>query len=741
MHPQNLTYLISFNVLEIPARTLAEGDSISIGAGANNVVSIIDKELAREHAIFSVVDGVISLKNLAEIGQTIYAGEPLLKGKNYILDDADTIKLGKLRVTIQINPTVANPSHITDIVSPQEIKKKAQPQPVLRTKNLPASNMETTGTMELSQYGAHDLLPIENTPNNEQLILQKEQDHSVDGLIKSILNNPDPTPEKLAKLKPIDATKNHRKIGLQNKIMAPPLYWRIYACLVEISLVYALYYYFLPTLNLPLERWLITLQNTAQGQLPMLDKVLQTSWWQTTFCVFSIYVLLQIITNLIFANSIALKLLTQQPFATFLKSRVQAVLKAILNSLTLPFLIFHLPLLLRRRPFSEWVTKVHLERKIGTQIFLIQAIILPLIMCISFNLGILLTAQQSTQFSADKVNPNNGETQVSEHKTHSAYFAFNLENNPNQILTIIPSIELGQQPPQFSSDFYHTINNTHMRLSLLPPLDFINLLALAKTGNPLFWFFYPNLAKCIEENKIYQDQDTQNELKKLFKSAFPLNIKTFPQILLSNGPFTWGLLKFREEFMHNLKLDYLPKARFITLGQKNFLQLTPAKRKSDKWAHFMPLDFSQMPIYAIAYNSASKAFANKVLFSFLGKGQWNWQKRRENSAQTTAEFANIPTTQYDAFTIIDLFNSLGDLVEINQKIGTKIYNYYYYLSKKTLQKDQASMRPHIENALAQAINFLTQLNNQTANPIIVTLKARLAELQQVLQTDQLIFFE
>ena len=96
MSDEKVSYIISFSHKEIPPRNITEGDSLDVGSGALNVVKVEDLGLAQEHCVFTLKDGVLSIKNLAGDDQTIYEGEALLKGKNYILDDGEEVKLANL---------------------------------------------------------------------------------------------------------------------------------------------------------------------------------------------------------------------------------------------------------------------------------------------------------------------------------------------------------------------------------------------------------------------------------------------------------------------------------------------------------------------------------------------------------------------------------------------------------------------------------------------------------------------
>ena len=102
MSDEKVSYIISFSNKEIAPRNITEGDSLDVGSGPLNVVKVEDLGLAEEHCVFTVKNGVLSVKNLAGDDQTIYEGEALLKGKNYILDDGEEVKLANLVVKVKI---------------------------------------------------------------------------------------------------------------------------------------------------------------------------------------------------------------------------------------------------------------------------------------------------------------------------------------------------------------------------------------------------------------------------------------------------------------------------------------------------------------------------------------------------------------------------------------------------------------------------------------------------------------
>lgn len=282
------------------------------------------------------------------------------------------------------------------------------------------------------------------------------------------------------------------------------------------------------------------------------------------FLAIILFGFLQILINFTFGRSLGYVLIGINEDSGFITKRIKALFRALLFFLTGPFLIFDLPILIKKRSFKEWLTRSALYRpSIWPAIFSL-ILFLPLLV-LGFLFISLTSNKESVSAKFMQLQPSEVSKRLSFSSLELRFPEFGL--NDKQLL---PDIQ-GQKRPAFWI-YYRGLDQSPIGLSLGPSYSLESWTYRLLDNSFVLPFINPELHQLFESASTpgpLSFNQRQN-LERLFKDSIlelELNIESGLRLFQTYGPH----LSILNSFSTNLK-DSLALKEGADLKWVNFLQ-------------------------------------------------------------------------------------------------------------------------------------------------------------------------
>jgi|26BtaG_2_1085354.scaffolds.fasta_scaffold04036_3 pSer/pThr/pTyr-binding forkhead associated (FHA) protein len=159
--------------------SLSVVDSLSIGRGQDNDVVLGSKQISRNHALLSVLNGQLYLKDLASSNGTFVNDEQIEANKSKQLNEADKVSfaafsfaVAKVKAAAPVSAMDTAADKTADTQDTMAEPKAATPQPTtVDTESVAATEQPVTANMGNipAQDAVAKLDTVENTPDTENL--------------------------------------------------------------------------------------------------------------------------------------------------------------------------------------------------------------------------------------------------------------------------------------------------------------------------------------------------------------------------------------------------------------------------------------------------------------------------------------------------------------------------------------------------------------------------------------------
>ncbi len=428
--------------------------------------------------------------------------------------------------------------------------------------------------------------------------------------------------------------------------------------------------------------------------------------------------------------------------------RLMGGLRVGLEFVTLPLLIFSLPLLKGRPTFAEKFSQTQLLRPARQSVVLncirfglllptvfFMAVAAPLMRDLSLLDGLVVSVGKVKKEKLKKgANFSNFKTFGSE-KYKFKTFSSLAEGR----FTLLPDFELIKLRGKKRISPYLLIMDSKRKttgeLKLRKRLSLLDILKVAKRGNPFFGSTYPRLNKAIEMRKTsFNIRDMKGKAEKLFdpllngeiedliRSCFELRPGKLLSETFKRGPFFRGHVELRRTLISLLRAGIRPEVDMVRVGNANFLRFRQRLKEDiplnkQVIETYIPIDTQNSMILELGWDKSLEAAlsANAFRYHFLASSEWFFDYKN---------FFKLPEEE-SKMTVLSAIDFLGvSQITHRQKelLEGFLYRYYYEEVRKSFKKSsQERLEVLTQNMsrLSSVIDIKENLNGKSFSELFI----------------------
>lgn len=419
--------------------------------------------------------------------------------------------------------------------------------------------------------------------------------------------------------------------------------------------------------------------------------------------------------------------------------RLGGAARTLVDLLLGPFLIFDLPVLVKKPSLKEMVlgsylvvnrSGSHLRVLIILPFFIIFTILAPLMKDLEFVKGFVV--------SNDIIKPvgiESGADFSSFKELKSELFHFkSLTSLGKGRFVLLPDYDAlrVRKKKKLSPNLviYDKELMTAGELQIKRKISLLSLLKLAKRGNPFFGISFPLLSKAIDENEknidLYKERDAKAleslpmlfsdglkaEIKKFFEVSFELGLGNIVAHTLNYGPFLRGFVEVRQGLLSLIPQGVSPEVDIVEVGKSQFLRFRQSFPKSfNREKHtletYMPIETQNSFVLEMAWSGdlqgalSAKAFRENV----LAPAEWffDYENIFANRIQEAVKSS--------ALALLDVMVE-KELDQRNQDLFEQaLYQFYYHLVRKAISEEDDHFYKVLFNNYQKVSAFLEYKNS------------------------------
>lgn len=395
--------------------------------------------------------------------------------------------------------------------------------------------------------------------------------------------------------------------------------------------------------------------------------------------------------------------------------RLGGAARTLVDLLIGPFLIFDIPLFLKRPTIKEKILGSyfvvhrggsHLRVLIILPFFLIFTILAPLMKNLEFVKGFVVSTDVIEPVG---IEPGADFSSFKELKSELFHFK-SLTSLGNGRFVLLPDYDaLRVRKKKKLSPNLVIYDKEHFSagdLQIKRKISLLSLLKLAKRGNPFFGLSFPLLSRAIEESEknksLYEQRDAKaleslpslfsdqlkNEIKKFFEVSFELGLNNIVAHTLNYGPFLRGFVEVRQGLLSLIPQGVSPEVDIVGIGKNQFLRFRQSFPKSfNREKHtletYIPIETQHSFVLEMAWSGdlqgalSAKAFRENI----LAPAEWFFDY--ENIFGSRIEDA----LKSSALALLDLMVD-KELSQRNQDLFEQaLYQFYYHSVRKAIQDE------------------------------------------------------
>lgn len=595
------TYILEIKIPGKDSQRVTVDERVVLGQADEADVKLVASQVAPIHVAFRAQNDILAIHHLAQGYNLTLNGAELVAGRSYIVDKSDKITMGEVEIVIR---------------KEEVLRAKAQAP----TASAPQVQESTRAT-------------------------------SVTGLINKAQAKEDKTQNKKNFFKGPGKSKLTIKKKLRHKsfVHAPNATIRIQAMVIDVALIYALYYFVIPFFELegshqqstifltseirPLLNHLFKLlSNVSQQQgftIPpevgqFFEEVMKFIFDPDIFKFICLYIVESLFFNLLCGRGLGLYLLGVGSDSSFISARLKAILRTLIGFFTPWFLIFDFPIILGKRSFKEFITFSDLEVKSqGMKIFG-QIILLPLIVVLSILSPLGLAPElieNNTPFVETSLPPlppltNNDQVVLGTFPTLT--YSINGSIEADQMIWSFFERQGKQLWPGLL--IYTPSDKQFLKIQFLQKPSWQELLPSILLGDPFFLTLHPDLEPYFSLSGQLPKAQAASQLREIINASLNLSPQTYAQYIEKIGPFIYGAIAFRKELFKKVDLGPAPdKIEHLKVGELHFLSLSYDQNPLSLQMALLDMNFTSSTGQHILITSqkASKARALKLAMKFI----------------------------------------------------------------------------------------------------------------------------
>jgi hypothetical protein len=583
------------------------------------------------HLTFKLANQILSLYVLGDKSPTTLDDIALKSGKMFVLDHNDSLKIAGLEIIIrkvsrkEADELVSGPPGENTIIRliDQNLDKEfgsAEDKANRKLDEIKRRNQENKlqakekqGEKKLAKEFEMEINLTDENATKTKTKLQANKESTRVGLWQNLLNffraksTVHATKSQDSKTEKKLSSKNPPAKKSQNKVKAKSskiniagnfnygLFKRIYAILIHFALFYLIFYYLEPRYQLlnqlsPIisliepvyTKITLAIPYSALSNPEIVSAAQELVSWKNVHHLVT-YILIDIFFHLLLGASLPQLLMGISTRESAGKKRIIALFRALLNYTFLPFLIFHAPLLLRKRPLHELLTLSFLDNT-GSKLRLLGPFILcPLVVAIclfgpSLTKPMIYQELLITDWEKPKMEKSlTGKKSLERSgsiKPLDAYIDTTLYQE------IIPLPLMNQDNLSFI--FIDLESQEVLEVERLKKFDLQLLQNNLEQGFPFVKKVFPQTFALQNVDIIQQ----QNELEKILYHSANLSIHNFHLSLPVFGTFLSGPLNVRSQILDTLPLKKFEHLSKVQIVDEQFLLFH--ERNQDCYFPLMP---------------------------------------------------------------------------------------------------------------------------------------------------------
>lgn len=441
------------------------------------------------------------------------------------------------------------------------------------------------------------------------------------------------------------------------------------------------------------------------------------SYWERSLKVFTVFiseevgaflVLWYLVTMLLrFFHTLATGLSPFQYWLGFRYSgpwpRLMGSLRVGIEFVTLPFLVFGLPLLRGEatlaeklsqsyllRPWRQSVLKSSLRLGVLVPLIFFMAVAAPLFRDLALLDGMVVSVDRIKKEKLEKGGNFTSFKIFASEKYKFKSFSSLAEGR----FILLPDYELIKIKGKKCISPYllvmDTLRKTTGELKLRKRLSLLDILKVAKKGNPFFSANFPRLEQAISIRKTsFKVRDLKGpaqslfdpllkkEVETLIRTCFEVNIDNIVGNSIKRGPFLRGYVELRRAFVSLLRAGIKPEVDLISVGNATFLRFRQRLNEDiplnkQVIETYIPIDTQNSMILEMGWDKslAAALSANAFRRSFLAGGEWFFDYK---------DFFKAPERQAEmtALSAIDFLGVSKISLKQRELLEEYLYRYYY----------------------------------------------------------------
>jgi pSer/pThr/pTyr-binding forkhead associated (FHA) protein len=672
-----------------------------IGSEVGDIILKGDSKISPRHCVISLDNDVASILDFGSEAGTFVNGQELTPGKVFLLNEKDQIIVGDVPVRIV--------SELYEEPSKEEMIANANPNA--------GKNLQGVSAAQAAQQYIEQL-------KKDQEALEKQEQVFSQGR---------------------DEEEMQRKGGVWAtfRLMAVLIDF-IYAVILHTLLnPYVAYKDFNTGITEAIEKALAPLMDKHDVIADVMDIILPNLKY------LMLYMVVRLLTSLIFAVSIGEFLMGMRSYLPFVKGRLVSIPRNIIGFVLWPFLIFDIACLFHRRTLKEWITGSVIEVQNKALVSLGIIAFFPLSLLLMFASPLFQGFESRSMVKVKDVSLS-AEKMPLPQAYESKYLRYKLKTTDD--LYYYPQYELVQIKKKRRITpylkLYDVKDNSEATFSLFKKFSFRKMLLLAGEMDPLFKVHYPVIRKFSHdissisknfENKRWGKATMDRlhlEIKRLIAQAFILNPNNIGSYMKKRGPFIKGTVEFRDAFYYMLETKKIDKIEFLKLGTQEFVRFV-VDNKRQRLTHFLiPLYAKEGIVYKIDFESRN--FVKSFYQKFLLNTKWDFGI----DPLAGKNLNKTDKSKMDIMKSLDIIMR-NKLNEANfHTVAQFIFRDYFDRASMAFNKEAQKELDIIKNSLRSQIQVLSVLKRQVSKEAQFGKKAiaNLEDMLEALENKNKLFF-
>jgi len=649
-------YILEIKIPDQDSKRVPIQGRVTIGSGNDVDISIGDYGLAPRHCVFKENNEILTVQNTGGEDAVTVGKQKLSHGKMYIVDKGDSIKAGEITFVIRTEEaevhyvgedgstlagTLAEEIEV-DEDDEESMSMIAKLSGFFKRKPKEVDEDDDTGEIQV----------IDHTEEVED---EDEDDSPAAKLVKA-------SGAGLGKVTP-----KNIKVSPFLKSKRAGIIVRFIAFVMNLTIVYAVYLYALPLLKIEelFQSNYDLIMPFVDKALPMIqphvpENILTMALSYTTFKILMIFVVLEILSSMLFSCNIALFLLGVTGNGTFLGKRIKAVFRAIFSFVTSPLIITELPVLLKYRTLKEVLSYSQLEKRSNFLSILLGFTIAPIVIAAAFlwplaNDPTLLKLPEFVELTKIPVKKGKREKNYVGAST-TLGFKVSLYKKPS--LELLPSLE----KTGLKLYVFDLKKGKKVSLSMAKEIDLNNEFKLMLEQNPFFSSYSPELFKFMSEQK--DSPGVVREITNLTRDSLGLTPNRLHEILIEHGPYINGIMAIRLKILKSLGINDKFKVTFYQSGRAQYLLIDPESTGVTQFIYILPIGGMSISPFQFSFKTRDRSLANNFIENFFKKAR---------TLKKGYEFVPDQVESWNDLSVLDFYAAKSS---INEETASKIASFY-----------------------------------------------------------------